>query len=88
VVSRPSVEVELEESVSNRSGRRNHLPARVRVEAGRLLASPLRSVGSADVIAHARANALLVLDAEQLKAEAGQRVPAVLLGNFLERDGV
>ena len=88
VVSRPSVEVELVESVSNRSGRRNHLPARVRVEGGRLLASPLRSVGSADVVAHARANALVVLGAEQLKAEAGEKVPAVLLGNFLERDGL
>jgi molybdopterin molybdotransferase len=88
VVSRPTVEVELVESVGNRSGRRNHLPARVHVEGGRLLASPLRSVGSADVVAHARANALVVLGPEQLKAEAGEKVPAVLLGNFLERDGL
>jgi molybdopterin molybdotransferase len=88
VVSRPSVEAILEESVSNRSGRRNHLPARLRIEGGRLLASPLRSVGSADVVAHARANALVVLGAERLKAEAGETVPALLLGNFLERDGL
>jgi molybdopterin molybdotransferase len=88
VVSRPSVEAFLVESVSNRSGRRNHLPARLRIEGGRLLASPLRSVGSADVVAHARANALVVLEAERLKAEAGEKVPALLLGNFLERDGL
>jgi molybdopterin molybdotransferase len=88
VVSRPSVEVELAEGASNRSGRRNHLPARVRVEGGRLLATPLRSVGSADVVAHARANALVVLDPEQLKAEPGEKVRAILLGNFLERDGL
>jgi molybdopterin molybdotransferase len=88
VVTRPRVEVELLESVTNRSGRRNHLPARVRFEGGRLVASPLRSVGSADVVAHARANALVVLESERLRAEAGERAPALLLGNFLERDGL
>jgi hypothetical protein len=44
-------------------------------------------MGSADVVAHARANALLVLPAERERAEAGERAPALLLGNFLERDG-
>ena len=88
VVSRPAVEVELLESVTNRSGRRNHLPARVRFEGSRLVATPLRSVGSADVVAHARANALVVMGSERLKAEAGEKAPAILLGNFLERDGL
>jgi molybdopterin molybdotransferase len=88
VVTRPAVEVELLESVTNRSGRRNHLPARVRFDGGRLVASPLRSVGSADVVAHARANALVVLESERLRAEAGEKAPAILLGNFLERDGI
>jgi molybdopterin molybdotransferase len=87
VVSRPKVEVELLDAVSNRSGRRNHLPARVRVEGGRLVAAPVRSVGSADVVAHAQANALLVLESTRTKAEAGEKAPAILLGNFLERDG-
>jgi molybdopterin molybdotransferase len=88
VVNRPQVEVELLESVTNRSGRRNHLPARVRFEGGRLVAAPLRSVGSADVVAHAHANALVVLESERLRAEAGEKAPALLLGNFLERDGL
>jgi molybdopterin biosynthesis enzyme len=88
VVTRPQVEVELLESVTNRSGRRNHLPARVHVQGGRLVAEPLRSVGSADVIAHARANALVVMETERLRAEAGEKAPAILLGNFLERDGL
>jgi molybdenum cofactor synthesis domain-containing protein len=88
VVTRPAVEVELLESVINRSGRRNHLPARVRFDGGRLVASPLRSVGSADVVAHARANALVVLESERLRAEAGEKALAILLGNFLERDGI
>jgi len=88
VVTRPQVEVELLESVTNRSGRRNHLPARVHLEGGRLVAAPLRSVGSADVVAHARANALVVMETERLRAEAGEKAPAILLGNFLERDGL
>jgi molybdopterin molybdotransferase len=88
VVTRPQVEVELLDAVSNRSGRRNHLPARVHLEGGRLVATPLRSVGSADVVAHARANALVVIESERLRAEAGEKAPAILLGNFLERDGL
>jgi molybdopterin molybdotransferase len=87
VLARPTVEVELLAGAANRSGRQAHLPARVRWERGRLVAQPLPSRGSADVVAHARANALLVLDAGRLRAEAGERATALLLGNFLERDG-
>ena len=36
----------------------------------------------------ARANALVVLEGERLRAEAGEKAPAVLLANFLERDGL
>ena len=87
-VRRPRVEVELLSSLRNKSGREAHLPALVRSEAGRLVAEPLRSAGSADVLAHARANALLILEAERSEASAGERASALLLGNFLERDGV
>ena len=88
VVSRPRVEVELLQPMRNRSGRENHLPARVRFEGSRLVAEPVPSRGSADVVAHARANALVILDRDRLQAAAGERAPALLLGNFLERDGV
>ena len=87
VVSRPKVEVELEEAMTNRSGRRNHLPVRIRVEDGRLLACRVPTAGSADVVAHAAANGLVVLDAARVQAAAGERAPALLLGNFLDRDG-
>jgi molybdopterin molybdotransferase len=87
VVTRPTVEVELRAAARNASGRRAHLPAHVRSEDGRLVAQPLRSVGSADIVAHARANALVVLEPQRSRAEAGERAPAILLGNFLERDG-
>jgi molybdopterin molybdotransferase len=86
-LARPRVEVELLAALRNKSGRRAHLPARVRFEHGRLCAWPLRSTGSADVRAHAEANALVVLEAERTHAAAGERAPALLLGNFLERAG-
>jgi molybdopterin molybdotransferase len=87
VVSRPRVEVELLAPVTNRSGRKAHLPARVRFEDGRLVARPVRSMGSGDLVAHARANALVALPAERTRAETGERAEAVLLAGFLEDDG-
>jgi molybdopterin molybdotransferase len=87
VVSRPTVEAELQAPVRNKSGRKAHLPAQIRFEGGRFIARPVVSAGSADIVAHARANALLVLEAGRVRAEAGDRAPALLLGNFLERDG-
>jgi molybdopterin molybdotransferase len=86
-VARPGVVAELAAAVQNRSGRRAHLPAHLRFEGHRFVARPLRSLGSADLVAHSRANALVVLDAERTRAEAGERAPVVLLGNFLDRDG-
>jgi molybdenum cofactor synthesis domain-containing protein len=87
VVSRPTVEVELAEAVKNRSGRKAYLPARARWEDGRLVARPVPSRGSGDLVAHARANALVIMEAARLRAEAGESAAALLLGNFLERDG-
>jgi molybdopterin biosynthesis enzyme len=85
VTSRPILEAELLGKVRNRSGRQAHVPARVRYEGGRLVADPIRSMGSADLVAHARANALLVIPADRVEVLPGERVPARPLGNFLER---
>jgi molybdopterin molybdotransferase len=87
VCSRPTVEAVLEGPMRNRSGRRNHLPVQLRFEAGRFVARPLRSMGSADIVGHARANALAILDAARLEAAAGETVPVLLLASFLDRDG-
>jgi molybdopterin molybdotransferase len=87
LVSRPRVEVELLSPLKNRSGRRAHLPTRVRFEGGRLVARAVRSMGSGDLVAHARANALVVLEAERTRTEAGETAEAVLLDGFLEDDG-
>lgn len=87
VLERPRVAVELLGPVKNRSGRKSHVPARVRLEGGRLVARPVRSMGSGDLTAHARANALVVIEAERPQVAAGETAEALLLGNFLEDDG-
>ncbi len=87
VLSRPRVNVELLGTIRNRSGRKSHAPARVRFEGGRLVARPVRSMGSGDLTAHARANALVVVEADREEAAAGETAEALLLGNFLEDDG-
>jgi molybdopterin molybdotransferase len=86
-VGRPVLEAELTGPLRNRSGRRAHLPVRLRSAGGRLEARPLRSMGSGDLAAHARANALAILEAERGVAREGERVAVLLLGSFLERDG-
>lgn len=86
-VSRPWVEVELLGRLKNRSGRRAHLPVRVRHEEGRLVARPVRSMGSGDLVAHARANALVALGPGRTEASPGETAEALLLGGFLEDDG-
>jgi molybdopterin molybdotransferase len=86
-LGRPRVSVELLAAVKNRSGRKSHLPARVRFEGGRLVALTIRSMGSGDLAAHARANALVVIDADREQAAAGETAEALLLANFLEDDG-
>lgn len=86
-VSRPRVLAELLAPLRNRSRRTAYLPVRLRFADGRFAAHPLPSRGSADVVAHAGANALVILAPERELARAGERAEALLLGNFLERDG-
>jgi molybdopterin molybdotransferase len=87
VVQRPIVPVVLEAPLRNRSARRAYLPAQLRHDGTRILARPLGTTGSGDLAAHARANGLVILAADRLAAEAGENADALLLGNFLERDG-
>jgi molybdopterin molybdotransferase len=87
VLARPRVRAELLGPVHNRSGRKSHVPARVRFEGGRLVARTVRSMGSGDLAAHSLANALVVIEADRALAAAGETAEALLLGNFLEDDG-
>jgi hypothetical protein len=51
------------------------------------VARALRSMGSGDLVAHARANALVVLGPERTQALPGETAEALPLGRFLEDDG-
>jgi molybdopterin molybdotransferase len=79
-------QAELLTPARNGSGRRSYLPAVAGFREGQLVARPLRSQGSGDVVAHARANALVVLGAERTQAAAGERVPVLLLEAFLRSE--
>ena len=68
-------EARLTAPVANKGARLAFHPARLARTEGRLLAEPIRSKGSHDVLAHARANGLLVLPPDSAHA-AGDRVPA------------
>lgn len=70
----------------NRSGRENHVPAALRFGPAGALVRPLRSQGSGDLAAHARADAIVVLAAERTAVAAGETVPCWLLPAVLERD--
>jgi molybdopterin molybdotransferase len=86
-VQRPTLEVELAGRARNRSGRRAYLPARLRFAEGRYLAELLPSRGSADLVVHAQANALVLMEADRTEAAPGEKAPALLLGRFPEDDG-
>ena len=89
VVGRPVVEVELLRAGANRSGRRHYLPARIRFEDGRLVARPGALAGLGRRRGpRARQRPASSSTPRARSAEAGERAAALLLGNFLERDGV
>ena len=63
----------------NGSGRRAYSPALVDVVGDELLVEPLRSAGSADVVAHARAQALVRLEPDERELAAGSPVTILWL---------
>ncbi len=81
-LGRPVVVAELLGSLKNRSKRSAHLPVVVSARGSGLFAEPVQSRGSADVVAHARATGLAVLDADQRDAAAGDRVSVRVLPGF------
>jgi len=81
-LGRPVVVAELLGPLKNRSKRSAHLPVVVSARGSGLFAEPVQSRGSADVVAHARATGLAVLDADQRDAAAGDRVSVRVLPGF------
>ncbi len=81
---RPKVAATLQSPLTNRSGRRNYLPVVATASEGELRATPVRTQGSGDTLAHAMANALAVLEPDQTSMAAGDRVLLYPLSSILE----
>jgi molybdopterin molybdotransferase len=82
----PMPAAEVIEPIHRRHGRRAYLPVRVEVAAeGALVARPLPSMGSADLVALSRANALLVVPETEGDVPRGARLPVLLLDDAFLR---
>lgn len=81
---RPTFSGTLLDGLKNRSGRENYLPVRVLWSPRGFEARAVRTQGSGDVAAHARANALAVLAHDRIEASPGETVPLYPLGNILD----
>lgn len=71
---RPALSAKLTTDVRKKTGRINFLKAKLHIEAGRLLATPLDGQGSGVLSSMARANAFIALDADCGGAKAGDTV--------------
>jgi molybdopterin molybdotransferase len=74
------------DSLSNRGPRRAYLPGWLRVDKGDLVAEPIPTKGSADIVAFAKANALLIVPEDQDRLEAGEPVSVYPLDSFLHKE--
>jgi len=81
---RPLLEAVLEGALTNRSARRNYLPVTVSRIGRGLRARPVVTQGSGDVAAHARADALAILEPDIQALAAGDSVMLYPLSSFLE----
>jgi molybdopterin molybdotransferase len=75
----------LEATLTNKSDREAYIPVLLESRGGRLMASPLSTRGSADVVAHARASGLVVLGPKTPAVSAGESVEVFALPGFLHR---
>jgi molybdopterin molybdotransferase len=83
---RPLLSASLEKTLKNRGPRRAFLPGWVRPDAeGKLEAHPVPTRGSADIVAFAKANALLVVPEDRDALAAGETVRFYPLDSFLEQ---
>jgi len=84
---RENLQARLLGGLSSRGPRRAYLPGWLRAgEEGELVATPIPSKGSADVVAFSKANALLIVPAERDSLEAGETVSVHPLDSFLHKE--
>jgi len=74
-------------SLSNRGPRRAYFPGWLRAgDEGELVAEPIPTKGSADIVAFSKANALLIVAEGQDRLESGERVSVYPLDSFLHKE--
>jgi molybdopterin molybdotransferase len=74
-------------SLSNRGPRRAYLPGWLRAgDDGDLVAEPIPTKGSADIVAFSKANALLIVPEERDRLESEERVSVYPLDSFLHKE--
>jgi molybdopterin biosynthesis enzyme len=73
------LEAILEETVSQRPGRTSYLPGTIRFERGCARVRPVPTTGSADLLAHSRADVLFVVPPDRERMDAGEKVRVLLL---------
>jgi len=83
---RPVLSATLKDALSNRGPRRAFLPGWIEPEAGGLVAYPIATRGSGDIVAFAKANSLLIVPEETVRLAAGQTVGVYPLDRFLFRE--
>jgi molybdopterin molybdotransferase len=80
---RTPVQAELTGPLRHRPGREAYLDARLFADGNRLLAEPLATRGSHDILCQARRNALLIVPAEAGDFRAGELLDCLPLRDFL-----
>lgn len=85
---RSLVRAELVRPLSNRGPRRAFLPGWLAPDGvdGRLLAHPIETRGSGDIVAFSKANALLVVPEQRERLEAGEPLLVYPLDTFLNKE--
>ena len=82
----PGKRARLLDSLANRGPRRAYLPGWLRTDRGDLVAQPIPTKGSADIVAFSKANALLIVPEDVDRLEAGEPVSVYPLDSFLHKE--
>jgi molybdopterin molybdotransferase len=84
---REILQARLVDSLANRGPRRAYLPGWLRAgDEGELVAEPIPTKGSADIVAFSKANALLIVPEDQDRLESGDPVSVYPLDSFLHKE--
>lgn len=73
------LEARLEADISQHPGRTGYLPGKLSLAGGSVAVRPIPTTGSADLPAHSRADALIIVPAERSELRSGDQVKVLLI---------